>query len=175
MGETMEGGAKASPIKLRPMCADDLFGIVAVISAVGLNNIQIDPEIIKKSKFQPPMQMVDGKKVPLPWEKWTRRQKEAEKDAEIAKNQISATIGNTILSHFWDCRQPVYNLLAMAADTDPKTIQAMKPADFLELATAYMEREEFIDFFTQAVSAQGKSAAKSASLFSIAGTTTPIG
>lgn len=173
MGKATEGDAKASPIKLKPMCADDLFGIIAVISAVGLNNIKIDPEISKKSKFKPPMQMVNGESVPLPWDKWTRRQKEAEKDAEIAKNQISETIGSTVLSHFWDCRQPVYNLLAMATGTDPKSIQSMKPADFLALATAYMERDEFIDFFTQAVSVQGKSAARSASAFSTVGTMTP--
>ncbi|MDD6788663.1 MAG: hypothetical protein PUE04_00970 [Lachnospira sp.] len=172
MGKTVNGGADA-PLKLRPMCSDDVFGIVAVISAIGLNNIKIDPETVKKSKFTPPMQMVDGKQVPLPWDKWTRKQKEAEKDAEIAKNEISATIGSTILSHFWDCRQPVYNLLAMAADTDPKTVQSMKPAEFLQLATAYMERDEFVDFFTQAVSVQGKSAVNNVLQFSTAGTTTP--
>lgn len=173
--KSTEGRGTSASLSLRPMCSDDIFGIVSVISAIGLPEIQksLDPGMVKAASFKEPMQMKDGKVVPLPRNRWTQKQKDAEQKALLARSEMSTTVLQIIMSNFMRCRKPVYELLAVATGTDAATIQHLDPVDFLKLVDEYVSRESFMDFFTRAASLLAKSTASNSFSASMSAIATP--
>jgi len=143
-------GAEA-PLPLNKMKSDDVFGIVAIMTNIGLTEINLDSGLLKRASFKAPMMFKDGKKVPLPRSKWTQKQKELEKDSSIAQSQLVIEIIKTVFSHLPDCKNQLFSLLAIATGTDEKTIENLDAIDLVKEANAYVDRQEFFDFFTQAL------------------------
>jgi hypothetical protein len=151
MPNNMENGGAEAPLPLNKMKSDDVFGIVSIMTNIGLTEINLDSGILKKASFKPPMMIKDGKKVPLPRSKWTKRQKELEKESSIAQSQLVIEIIKTVFSHLPDCRNQVFSLLAISTGTDEKTIENLDAIDLVKEVNAYVDRQEFFDFFTQAL------------------------
>ena len=161
------------PLSLKAMSSDDVFGIVAIISKLGLTGADIDSDLLKKATFQTPKMMKNGKVVPLPRNKWTAKQKKLEEDSAMAQSQVAMVILQKVLESIPDCKDSIYGLLASATGTDVKTIESLSAIDLVKEIDAYIDRQEFFDFFSQALQLLGDTTVRLFSVGFSGDTTTP--
>lgn len=149
---------------LRDLKAVDVWQFVRILSKLGVRDFKnsIDPKLLKASEFNPPMMMnEEGEEVPLPREKWTDRQIDAEMQADLANDELLWTILGLLMEHIGSCEYDVNRLLSMGTGMTVEDIQNMDANKYMELIVAYISREGFRDFFTQAWNLlQGASSSK---------------
>ncbi len=148
------GAEQSAPdFVLRDLKAVDVWQFVRILSKLGVRDFKnsIDPKLLKASKFNPPMMMnEEGEEVPLPREKWTDRQIDAEMQADLANDELLWTILGLLMEHIGSCEYDVNRLLSMGTGMTVEDIQNMDANKYMELIVAYISREGFRDFFTQA-------------------------
>ena len=86
------GAEKSAPeFVLRDLKAMDVWQLVRILTKLGLKDLRksIDPDLLRESDWKPPTMMdAEGKEVPLPRDKWTERQIDAEMAAEMANDEL---------------------------------------------------------------------------------------
>ena len=139
---------------LRELKADDLFTMTAILGKIGMKEVtdSVDQNSWKAIlSYQTPMQMKDGKKVPIPMKEWTAKQRNAYlKFIEGRANSQSAMM-SAILRNFGRCKEDVYRLLASGYGINVDTVKNVDAVKLAELMYQFMDRESFSDFFTQAL------------------------
>lgn len=150
----MTGEDKPSPkFVIRDFKSSDVWQMTRVIGKIGIHNFRnsIDPAALKASNFKKPQMLgEDGELVPLPREKWTEAQIEAEFRAEMASDEILYAILGLLIENIGNCERDVNKLLADGIGVAVEEIADMDASDYMELITQYVTREGFKDFFTQA-------------------------
>lgn len=154
MSEKTAAGNTAA-FKLNPLCADDVWDLIKIISKVGVMNIQdhFPPDLVKAARFRKPM-MIDkktNKPVEMPRNKWTDKQIQAETDAQIAQEKLSMLMIGAVIDNIGNCKSDVNNLLARGAGKTTDEISSMPAIDYINLMSAFVSRDEFSDFFKQAL------------------------
>lgn len=148
------GAEQSAPeFVLRDLKAMDVWQFVRILTKLDLKNFKnaIDPKVIRAAEWKPPMMMNEqGEEVPLPREKWTDRQIDAELQAELANDELLWSILGMVMEHIGSCEYDVNRLLAMGTGKTVEEIQNMDAGLYMELIAAYISREGFRDFFTQA-------------------------
>ena len=149
------GEASASPnFVIRDLKSGDLWQMTRVLSKIGIRDFAqgIDPSVIKASQFKAPQTMdKDGNLHPLPRDRWTEAQIDAEMRAEMANNEMLWSILGMLMDHIGDCEGEVNKLLANGAGLTVAEIEAMPVDDYMQLIDAYISRDGFRDFFMQAL------------------------
>lgn len=172
MAEKTVAGNTAT-FSLNPLCADDVWDLVEIIGKVGLTNIysNLPEDLIAKSQFKAPTKYdrKTGSIVPLPRDKWNDQQIQAETDAQIAQERLSMAIVGVVINNIGNCKANVNNLLARSIDKKPEEVAKMPALDYVNLISAFVSREEFTDFFTQALKLAQTQMKSSTSLFDAMG------
>lgn len=148
---------KAAPLfKMKPLGKADLWDMVRLIGKIGITTVfdAIPKDLSKAADFHPPMMMNDkGEAVPMPRDKWTDAQQEAETQAVIANNKISLAVSGTVLQNLGTCEAEVDSLLARSIGKTPEEFNAMFDEDitgYVKLIDQFVTREGFTDFFMEA-------------------------
>ena len=155
MGDMKVIGAEESvpKIVLRDLKATDVWGMVRILSKLGLRNFRqsIDKNVLKAMSWNPPTAMNEkGETIPLPREKWTERQEEMALQYDLAKDELLWGILELLMTNIGSCEQDVNKLLADGTGQTVAEIQNMDANDYVELISLYVSREGFHDFFMQA-------------------------
>lgn len=150
-----QAAENSAAFNLKPLRSDDVWDMLKIISKIGAGSFQeaIPSDLISKAKFKKPT-MLDkktGELKEIPRSKWTDRQKKAEVDAEVASEKISMIITGIVLNNIGNCKDEVNSMLARALDVPVENVIKMKAIEYVKLIYAFIGREEFYDFFNQAL------------------------
>ena len=88
---TNDAGAAAPAFVLRELKSSDVWQLVRVLRRFNLREARklIDQDLVKKSKFEKPMKLVDGELVPMLPDEWTAAQRKAFKAAKAANEELT--------------------------------------------------------------------------------------
>ena len=152
MPNTNDAGAAAPAFVLRELKSSDVWQLVRVLRRFNLREARklIDQDLVKKSKFEKPMKLVDGELVPMLPDEWTPAQRKASKAAKAANEELIWQALDILINNISGCEDEVNKLLAMGIDKDINFIRNMDAGDYLNLIVRYVTREGFTDFFMQA-------------------------
>lgn len=150
-----QAAENSAAFNLKPLRSDDVWDMLKIINKIGIADIRksIPDELITAAKFKKPT-MVDretGEIKEMPRSKWTDKQIKAETDAEIASEKISMIITSVVLNNIGNCKDEVNSMLARGAEKSVDEIRAMGAIEYVNLIYAFIDREEFTDFFKQAL------------------------
>ena len=153
--DTITTGAEQSApsFVLRDLKSTDVWQLVRILSKLGVKDFakSIDPQVAKAAAWKPPTMInKEGEEVPLPREKWTERQIDAELQKEMADDELTWSVLGLLMEKIGDCETDVNKLLASGTGMTVPDIQEMDANDYLELLSAYISREGFRDFFMHA-------------------------
>lgn len=149
---TNDAGAAAPAFVLRELKSSDVWQLVRVLRRFNLREARklIDPDLLKKSKFETPRKLVDGELVPMLPDEWTAAQRMAFNAAKAANEELTWQALDILINNISGCEDEVNKLLAMGIDKDINYIRNMDAGDYLNLIVQYVTREGFSDFFMQA-------------------------
>ena len=154
MGITETGEVNASPkFVIRDLKSIDVWNMTRVIGKIGVNKIRaaIPADMWQKTNYRPPMMMDEsGEMVPLPRDRWTEAQIDAEMQAEMANDELAWLVLGMLIDNIGNCENEINRLLADGIGTSVTMIRDMDANEYMELIMAYVTREGFRDFFTQA-------------------------
>ena len=154
MGTTDMGEVQASPkFIIKDLTAKNVWQMVRIIRKLGIANFRdiVSKETLHKAFMDSPTMMADdGSIVPLPRDKWTEAQIDAETEMLIAQEDLLWSLLGILIDNIVNCETEINELLAEGLDVSVLQIYAMDANDYLELIHAYISREGFKDFFTQA-------------------------
>lgn len=154
MGITDTGEVSASPkFTIRDLKSTDVWNMTRVIGKIGVAKIResIPEDLWRKSNYSPPTMLgKDGSIVPLPRDKWTEAQIDAEMQAELANDELAWLVLGMLVENIGNCETEINRLLADGIGTSITAVREMDANDYMELIVAYVTREGFRDFFTQA-------------------------
>ena len=153
--DTITTGAEQSApsFVLRDLKSTDVWQLVRILSKLGVKDFakSIDPHVAKAAAWKSPtMFNEDGEEVPLPRDRWTERQIDAEFQKEMADDELTWSVIGLLMEKIGDCENDVNKLLASGTGMSVSDIQEMDANDYLELLSAYISREGFRDFFMHA-------------------------
>lgn len=165
MGTNIMGEVKASPkFIIKDLTAKNVWQIVRIIRKLGITNFRdvVSKETLHKAFMESPTMMADdGSIVPLPRDRWTEAQIDAETEMILAQEDLLWALLGILIDNIGNCEAEINELLAEGIDVPLLQIYAMDANDYLELIHAYISREAFKDFFMQAWRLfQGTSASK---------------
>ena len=140
-------------IILRDLNSSDVFQMVRILKRIGMSELMevFENDLSTVMEYEPPMMMEDGKKVPLPREQWTAAQEDAETKYQIAEQRFSAKVLGFLVDHIADCETEIYKILASGAGLTMDEIVALDAVEFINLCEKFVDRENFRNFFTQAL------------------------
>lgn len=143
----------AADFVLNPITSDDVWDFVQLIQTIGIKEIMdlASSSEYQSKRFTPPTMMKNGEIVPMPREKWTDRQLKKETEAEIAENELRTKITGCVIAHIGETKPVVNRLLARAIGKDEAYIQKMEGIPYIKLLNSFIDRDEFADFFTEAL------------------------
>lgn len=147
------GEVTASPFVIRDLKSTDVWNFTRVLAKLRIKEFTktIDPKLLKKANFKAPEMLgPEGELVPLPRDRWTEAQIQAELDAELANDELLWAILGVIMENIGNCEQDVNRLLADGIGKDVAFIRNMDAGEYMELLAQYISRDGFRDFFTQA-------------------------
>lgn len=154
MGTMDMGEVKASPkFIIRNLKSKDVWQMTRIIRKLGISNLRdsVPKDILQKAFATTPTMMAeDGSIVPLPREKWTEAQIDAETEMLLAENEILWALLGILIDNIGGCENEINQLLADGIGVSVAEISNMDANDYLELIHAYISREGFKDFFMQA-------------------------
>lgn len=140
---------------LNSLCADDVWDMLEVISKIGISNLtnSLPADLLAEAKFKKPMIYDREKKqiVEMPRDKWTDKQIQAETDAQIAQDKIGIIVVNSVIANIGKCKDAVNRMLARSVGRHPEEMSSMSALEYVNLISAFVSREEFTDFFKQAL------------------------
>lgn len=140
-------------IVLRDLNSADVFQMVRILKKIGMSELMdvFESDIGSVLDYEPPMMMEDGKQVPLPREQWTEAQEKAETKHQIEEQRFSAKVLGFLIDHIADCETEIYKIIASGAGLTMDEIVALDAIDFITLCERFVDRENFRDFFMQAL------------------------
>lgn len=154
MGMTDMGEVQASPkFIIKDLTAKNVWQMVRIIRKLGIANLRSAvPKDVFDKAFQaaPTMMADDGSIVPLPRDRWTEAQIDAETESLVAENELLWIILGILIDNIGNCENEINQLLADGIGVSVMEISSMDANEYLELIHAYISREGFKDFFTQA-------------------------
>ena len=154
MGMTDMGEVQASPkFIIRDLKSKDVWQMTRIIRKLGIVNLRdaVPKDVLHKAFLEMPSMMAeDGTIVPLPRERWTEAQIDAETEMLIAQDDLLWTILGILIDNIGNCENEINQLLADGIGVSVTEISNMDATEYLELIHAYISREGFKDFFTQA-------------------------
>lgn len=154
MGTTDMGEVKASPkFIIRDLKSKDVWQMTRIIRKLGIVNLReaVPKDILHKAFLETPSMMADdGSIVPLPRERWTEAQIDAETEMLIAQDDLLWTLLGILVDNIGGCENEINQLLADGIGVSVAEISNMDANEYLELIHAYISREGFKDFFMQA-------------------------
>lgn len=139
-------------MELRELKAADVWQLVRILGKLRIKEFAktIDKKDIEALDYKKPMMRVNGKEVPLPKEKYTEAQIEAETRAEIVWDKLMMDVIGFLIENMGNCEYDVNKLLAMGTGSTTEEISAMDAIEYIELIEQYIYREGFYDFFMRA-------------------------
>ncbi len=154
MGTMDMGEAQASPkFVIRDLKSKDVWQMVRIIRKLGISNLRdsVPKDILQKAFASSPTMMAeDGSIVPLPREKWTEAQIDAETEMLLAEDELLWALLGILIDNIGGCENEINQLLADGIGVTVAEISNMDANEYLELIHAYISKEGFKDFFTQA-------------------------
>lgn len=144
----------AVPAIINGIMAEDAFILASVIGKIGVSEVvsTTDGEMMKALSYRPPMKMDEnGEMVPLQEEEWTEAQQRVALHAVTKQSEFYDKLFQTVMTHFRDCKDEIFELLARSTGLPVKKIEEMSGKAFVSLVYDYISREEFVDFFTEAL------------------------
>lgn len=154
MGTMDMGEAQASPkFVIRDLKSKDVWQMVRIIRKLGISNLRdsVPKDILQKAFATTPTMMAeDGSIVPLPREKWTEAQIDAETEMLLAEDELLWALLGILIDNIGGCENEVNQLLANGIGVPVAEIAEMDANDYVELIAQYMSREGFKDFFMRA-------------------------
>ena len=154
MGMTDMGEAQASPkFIIKNLTAKNVWQMVSIIRKLGVANLRsaVPKDVFDKAfRTAPTMMADDGSIVPLPRDRWTEAQVDAETESLVAENELLWIILGILIDNIGNCENEINQLLADGIGVSVTEISNMDATEYLELIHAYISREGFKDFFTQA-------------------------
>lgn len=154
MGMTDMGEVKASPkFIIKDLTAKNVWQMTRIIRKLGVANLRsaVPKDVFDKAfRTAPTMMADDGSIVPLPRDRWTEAQVDAETESLVAENELLWMILGILIDNIGNCENEINQLLADGIGVSVMEISNMDANEYLELIHAYISREGFKDFFTQA-------------------------
>lgn len=156
MGEVKEAAAETSAaFNLNKLSSDDVWDMLKIINKIGISDIRkaIPAELIEAAKFEKPT-MIDrntGEIKEMPRDKWNDKQVKAETDAEIASEKIGMIVTGIVMNNIGNCKDEVNSMLARGIGKSVDDVRSMGAIEYVNLIYAFIDREEFTDFFRQAL------------------------
>lgn len=147
-------GVSVPDLCIRDLKACDVFQMVRILRKIGLKTLvdELGENFTEALEYEPPTMMdADGNEVPLPREQWTEAQERAEDLYLIQEQQFSSHIIGFLVDHLPDCEKEICKLIGDGVGLLPEKVADLDAMDFLELCARFIDRENFRDFFTQAV------------------------
>ena len=128
--------------EMRRLNAGDIFPMVKLISKIGINEFQ--------RCFESPA--VKGLLDKLEETKENGEDDFAAKDAiDVIFTSlgvgVALEVANTLLANLPRCEEELFGLLASVTGMAAKKLRTIEIADFMELLIAFVQKEEFRDFF----------------------------
>ena len=125
---TNDAGAAAPAFVLRELKSSDVWQLVRVLRRFNLREARklIDQDLVKKSKFEKPMKLVDGELVPMLPDEWTAAQRKAFKAAKAANDELTWQALDILINNIAGCEDEVNKLLAMGIDKDINYIRNLR-------------------------------------------------
>lgn len=155
MEQNNTGAERSAPdFVFRDLKSPDLWQLIRVLSKLKIRECvsAVDPEIAAAADYKKPTMYDDsGNEVPLPRDRWTDAQVDAEMRAEMAEKELEWAILDVVMGNIGNCEHDINKLLAMGTGMSVDEIRALDANVYLELIVAYVSREGFRDFFTQAL------------------------
>ena len=139
-------------MELRDLKAADVWQLVRILGKLGIKEFvkTIDKKDIEALSYKKPMMRVNGKEVPLPKEKYTEAQIEAETRAEVVWDKLLMEVMGFLVENITNCEHDVNKLLAIGTGSTVEEISSMDAIEYVELIEQYIYREGFYDFFMRA-------------------------
>ena len=158
---TDDAGATAPAFVLHDLKSSDVWQLVRVLRRFNLREARklIDQDLLKKARFDTPMELVDGELAPMPHDKWTEAQRKAFREAQKASDELTWQVIDILINNIAGCEDEVNKLLAMGIEKDINFVRNMDANDYLRLIVQYVTREGFSDFFMQAQNLLNKTGA----------------
>lgn len=141
------------PYVLRGIKAPDVYQLVRVMSKIGVVEIldSLPSDLLDAAHFTAPTMMQKGEEVEMPSHLWTEANHRRHEKALSAQSQLAIITIGLVLEHFADCEKELNTLLANSINESIDVINDMDGKVFLRLLNDYIAREEFSDFFTEAL------------------------
>lgn len=113
---------------LRPLIADDLYPMCAILSKMGAEGFKncLETPAVKEA---------------LSGGEW---------NVESVGVAVMADMAVTVLRHLPDCREDINRFLASLTGRKPEEIANMRLAPFARMVTELFQKEDFRDFFVAA-------------------------
>lgn len=110
--------------EFRKLTAADIFPLSTIISKLGVNKLKecFNPEALKAG----------------------------ETDASALGMHVAFDIAGLVLENAEKCENDIYNLLSKTSNLTAEEIKEMSPGDFMKMLVAFIQKEEFKDFFRAA-------------------------
>lgn len=128
--------------ELRKLKSSDLFKIVNIISKIGLKKI-------KDCIFEE-----NNSKTIKDLKKSINEENKEEITREIGSN-IIMSVGVIILENLENIEKDLYDFVGSMCGKEPKEIEELNPSDFIELLILISKKDDFKDFFSQALKLMG--------------------
>lgn len=174
-GMRENGAERSAPLILREIKAPEVFQMVRILKLLGFGELSglVDDRTRRALSYKAPMMQTAGGEVkPLPRDRWTEAQVEAETRYQVALSAILMRVLGLVIERIGspELETAVYTLLALNTGADVKQIRTLDAVDFIDLLDGYVSREGFSDFFTRAWKLFARSENQSSQISSIAAT-----
>lgn len=130
--------SNAVPAIINGIMAEDAFILASVIGKIGVSEVvsTTDGEMMKALSYRPPMKMDEsGEMVPLQEEEWTEAQQRAALHAVTKQSEFYDRLFQTVMTHFRDCKDEIFELLARSTGLPAKKIEEMSGKAFVSLVS----------------------------------------
>lgn len=110
--------------EFRDLKAADIFPMTKIISKMGVNKLKecFNPEALRAG----------------------------EKDSSVLGFHVAFDIAALVLENIGNCEHDIYKFLSNTSNMTAEEIQEMSPAEFMEMLIAFVQKEDFKDFFKAA-------------------------
>ena len=117
------------PYTFRKLDAPDVFTMLKIISAIGINEFTA---CFEKEEFKNLVASVSGDNI--------------EESASIVGLSVVLDVANTIARNLPKCEQDIYQILSQTSNLSVKEVKALDMVTFLEMIVDFIKKEEFKDF-----------------------------
>jgi len=152
------GAGTLAPLSLRELKSKDVFTFVRILKKVDITQLRdsLSPELIQALDYKQPMTRNEkGEIVPLPESEWTDNQRKAYEKAGSAFIEFLPNLIDFLLSNIELIEDDIYKLLSDGTGATLDQLYELPAVEFVQLIYDYVSRDNFRDFFSDALELVG--------------------